>query len=356
MQTIHNLLQEEDPIEMVLAEVRQQHPQLAILPADALTVSKIKPAVGERNTEAVIAGLPVSGLKGKLSVFYDRADLNKVYNVFGDTLVNPKVYVAADVGSNIVVNDILAQINAALNLKLKTSGNWLDVQSFSFVAAAKDDKTTIALTAKSGTADGSPPVSARVMPGTQLKIDIVNRGSHLISKLINRGLNPFIKTDGFLNWGGESILAANPKRSLLLALYSVSFSDIFAQYQETQWMPYAGYGFSVHKWRFNPEIVTAIKERCMALDLPVIDFTAAQQSGRASTYADFMATFVFRQTSAYPNAGHVNKKFARVILLGDSFTGVPTPTGVLQNVKPTIESRLDWATDFANYPIHFNNV
>lgn len=354
MQSIDTLLQEDDPIEMVLAEVFGQHPELAILPPDALTVSKILPHVGERNTEAVIVGLPPSGLKGKLSVFYDRADLNKVYNIYGDKLVNPKVFVAADVGSNVIVNDILPQINAALGLKLKTTGNFLDVQSFSFVAAAKNDKTTIALTAKNGTADGSPPVSARVLPGKQLKIDIVNRGSHINNKLLNRGLNPFVKTDGFLNWGGEAILAAAPKRSLLLKLFSVDFSDIFAQYQEPQWMPYAGYGFSVHKWLFKPEIATAIKERCAFLDIPIIDFTAAQQSGRAGTAADYMTAFVFKQTTAYPSAVHVNKKFGRVILIGDSFASVPTPVGVVQNVKPTIEARIDWAVDFNNYPIHFN--
>lgn len=355
MQSIDTLLQEDDPIEMVLAEVLSQHPELAILPPDALTVSKILPHVGERNTEAVIVGLPLSGLKGKLSVFYDRADLNKVYNIYGDKLINPKVYVAADVGSNVVVNDILAQINAALGLKLKTTGSFLDVQSFSFVAAAKNDKTTIALTAKNGTADGSPPVSARVLPGKQLKIDIVNRGSHINNKFLNRGLNPFIKADGLLNWSGETVVAATPSRSLLLSLHALDFSDIFTQKPLDQILTFINFDGSSYIWKFIPSVCNEIKARCTKLGLPVIDFTNAQQTGRLSSAGASMMTQVFRDTATYPDTSVFNKtKFAKMIAIGDSFAGVISPAGVVKNIKPTIEQKPGWTLDFANYPIYFN--
>lgn len=355
MQTIDTLLQEDDPIEMVIAEILGQHPELEALPPGSFSVSKIKPSLGDRNTEAIIVGTAASGIKGKMSIFYDRADLGRVFNQYGDTVVNPEIFINADVGATVSVNDILPQINAALKLKLLTSGNWLDVQAFTFTAAAKGGKTSIALTGKAGAADGTPPVSARVLPGKQLKIDVVNRGSHINKKLLNRSINPFVKADGFLNWGGETILASNPVRSLLLALHNVDFSDIFNQMPLDQILTYAAYTNGAYIWKFNRTIVTAIKDRCVSLGLPIIDFTDAQQSGKQNGQGAMLLVQVFRDTSLYSATSFVNKgKFARMVATGDSFMGIISPTGTIRNVKPTIEAKLGWALDAPNYPLYFN--
>lgn len=356
MQTIDNLLQEDDPVDMVLAELFSQHPNLATFPAGTFTVSKIKPSAGSRNTEAVITASVVAGIKGKTSIFYDRADLGRVFNSFGDTTIVPAVYIAADVGSVLSVNDILDQLNNALGIKLKTTGSFLDVTSFNFTAAAKGGMTVIQLSGKAGTADGTPPVSARVLPGKPIRLEIHNRGSHINKKAINRSITPFIKTDGGLNWGGETIYVTAPKKSLLLALRTTDFSDIFNSMSSGSWLYYAGYGFSVHKWLFNAELSAAIKARCVELDIPVIDFSVAQQTGRAATGQAQMEGLVFRLTSNYPGDTAVSRRYTKAVALGDSFTAISSPVGQTAIVKPSIEARLDWATDFNNYPIHFNTV
>lgn len=355
MQTIETLLQEDDPIEMVINEILGQHPELGALPPGSFSVSKIKPAVGDRNTEAIIIGTSATGIKGKMSIFYDRADLGRVFNQYGDVTVNPEIFINADVGASVAVNDVIQQINAALKLKMLATGNWLDVQPFTFTAAAKGGKTTIALTGKAGSADGSPPVSARVLPGKQLKIDVVNRGSHINKKMLSRSINPFVKSTGHLNWNGESILVSNPIRSLSLALYNTDFSDIFNTMPLDQILTYVAYTNGAYIWRFNRTIVTAIKDRCVALGLPIIDFTNAQQSGKQNGQGAMLLVQMFRDTSLYSAATFVNKaKFARMVATSDSFLGISSPTGSIANVKPTIEAKLGWAIDAPNYPLYFN--
>lgn len=194
----------------------------------ALDISAVRPyrmtaGVG-RNTRLHLVGNAAVGLAGKLYIDYDRLNPANVFSKFGDLSKHRPIRLYGLPGTAMKVSGILRQINDLLGINLTMIGDYRDIIDSNFTLPAKNAPFVLEISPYVS-ANGELPINLRLAPATKLTLNLTNGGVEL--KGLNRGLNPFVKTDGNFNW----ILADRPVNDLTksrdLALYNLDFSDIF---------------------------------------------------------------------------------------------------------------------------------
>lgn len=368
MSKIASIFEEVEPLDVIWNAIIEKNPELIKYGKNCFRVLKIMPYAGARNTEARVVGIGDSGIEGIMSVFYDRASLTKVANNGFSPARKPTITVAQAAGTVLPLATILPQINALLGFNLVSTGNWLDLSTFNVTVPARGAKVSFTLQGVASATGGFPPVSVRTLPGTTLTMELVNRGQAIGSAATERGLNPFIKPDGNINWTAE-VMSADPtkvKKSLLLKLINVDFSDIVNEVAERS---------NIYQWGLAPDrshwiwyirqgLVDGIKKRCADLDIPIVDFgPPAKQSGwslelQAQLPAHTVKFYdsVFRTTASLGAVPWANAKFAKCLLTADSFKntyGFAT-SGNYYPYPAKVEAKEGWATNLANYPINYN--
>lgn len=368
MSKIGSIFEEVDPVDVVYNAMIEKNPGMAKFGKKGFRIIKVLPATGSRNTEARVVGIGEAGMEGIMSVFYDRASLAKVGNSAMNPAKKPTITLAQAAGAVLTLGTVMPMINKLLGFNLNTDlFTWPDVSAANITAPARGQKVTMTLNAVPSASGGYAPVSLRTLPGTSLAIDFVNRGQAIGAVAVERGINPFIKADGNLNWSAE-VMSANPdnvKKSLLLKIINVDFSDIINEVAETANIYYGGIGGGnrFHMWPMRAAMSAGIKKRCQELDIPVIDFSAAYQSGLSielwNQLPDHRARFlraVFRAQSDIAGQPWSNPKFQKCLLTTGSFQN-PYGFAVSSYYEPraaTVEAKEGWATTLANYPINYN--
>ena len=124
---------------------------------------------------------------------------------------------------------MITQINAALGTNFVVAGNYPDLADATFTFPAKADFVDIIISGKYS-ADGVPPTSIRIKPGTTLTLTLANSGYKLTDVVVARTIHPLKKADANLNW---ALTEVNPvdgiKQHPALILRNVDFSDLFAK-------------------------------------------------------------------------------------------------------------------------------
>lgn len=366
MSKITSIFEELDPLDVIWNAMIEKNPGLVKYGKNSFRVLKIIPATGTRNTEARVVGIGEAGIEGIMSVFYDRASMAKVANAGITPARNPTLTVAAAAGTVLSLATILPQLNSLLGFNLKLDGSWPDLTALNVTVPARGGKASFTLQGIASASGGFPPVSVRTLPGTTLTVDMVNRGPTIGSVAVDRGLNPFVKADGTLNWTAETMSAdpANVKKSLLLKIINVDFSDIVNEVAETSNLYYGGLtpNRASNIWPVRAGLTDGIKKRCIELGIPIIDFGQARQSGmfpEMYVQPDQKLKFnnaIYRYTSQLGNVPWANTKFAKCLLTTGSFqnsTGFGV-SGVYAPIAATVEAKEGWATNLANYPINYN--
>lgn len=368
MSKIASIFEEVEPLDVIWNAMIEKNPELIKYGKNCFRVLKIMPYVGARNTEARVVGIGDSGIEGIMSVFYDRASLTKVANNGISPARKPTITVAQAAGAVLPLATILPQINALLGFNLVSTGNWLDLSTFNVTVPARGTKVSFTLQGVASATGGFPPVSIRTLPGTTLTMELVNRGQAISAAATERGLNPFIKADGNINWGAETISAdpTKTKKSLLLKIINVDFSDLINEVSEFSNIYYQGLSADrkYNIWPIRAALAAGIKQRCIDLGLPAIDFGApARQSGLAietwnqlPLHREKFLNSVFRYTAQLGNVAYANTKFAKCLLTNGSFQNAFgfVVSGIYSPIAATVEAKEGWATDLANYPINYN--
>lgn len=370
MSKIGSIFEEVDPVDVVYDAMIEKNPGLAKFGKNAFRIIKVLPATGARNTEARVVGMGDVGMEGIISVFYDRASLAKVSNSAINQAKKPTITLAQAAGTVMTLSTVMPMINKLFGFNLNTAlYTWPDVTSPNITVPARGQKVTMTLSAFASANAGYAPVSLRTLPGTTLAIDFVNRGQAIGAVAVDRSINPFVKADGNINWSAET-MSANPtdvKKSLLLKIINVDFSDIVNQVPEINNVYYGGLGGGnrYHKWPLRAELAAGIKKRCQELDIPIIDFAPAYQSGMSpeawNQLPDHKARFlraVFRAQSDIAGQPWANPKFQKCLLTTSSFQNVYgfVVSGYYEPQLARVEAKEGWATNLANYPINYNLV
>lgn len=370
MSKIGSIFEEVDPVDVVYNAMIEKNPALAKFGKKAFRIIKVIPATGSRNTEARVVGLGDAGMEGIMSVFYDRASLAKVGNSTMNQAKKPTITLAQAAGTVVTLSTVMPMINKLFGFNLNTDLNtWPDVSAANITVPARGQKVTMTLSAVASANAGYTPVSLRTLPGTTLAIDFVNRGQAIGAVAVDRAINPFVKADGNINWSAETISAnpANVKKSLLLKIINVDFSDLVNEVPEASNIYYGGLGGGnrYQKWPIRQALAEGIKKRCQELDIPIIDFTVAYQSGMSpelwSQLPDHKARFlrtVFRAQSDIAGQPWANPKFQKCLLTVSSFQNVYgfAVSGYYEPQTARVEAKEGWATNLANYPINYNLV
>lgn len=193
-----------------------------------LDISKVKPyrmaAGAGRNTRLFLVGNSATGVAGKLYIEYDRLNPASVFSKFGDLTKNRPVRLYGLPGTVMKVSDVLRQINDLLGVELTMTGQFRDLAEANFTLPAKNTPIVLDILPYVSPA-GDPPLNLRLMPTAKLSLNLSNGGAEL--KGLTKGLNPYVKSDGNINWLLGDRPLSDMSLSRDLALYNLDFSDTF---------------------------------------------------------------------------------------------------------------------------------
>lgn len=310
--------------------------QMLVEANPGLDFSKVRPyrliAGTGRNTRLFIVGSSAAGLAGKLYVEYDRLNPANVFSKFGDLTKHRPIRLYGLPGTAMKVSDILRQINDLLGIKLTMTGDFRDIADSNFTLPAKG--ATIVIDVQPYvSASGELPVNLRLAPATKLTLNLTNGGA--ILKDLNKGLNPFVKADGNINWLLMDRPVTDMTKSRDLALYNLDFSDIFGTtgllnscYKPTNVaLPgYYQYGYTFKDTvvdQINTKLATAglaplIKDKVhfvYTYNVGNIALTGDHQYGQGRTWAytnSYMVNNAAGSVGIRATPPNINKNFSRV--------------------------------------------
>ena len=250
-------LKDSNPANEIVALLKANNPLLGGVNGDALIIKSCKPAVtGTKSTTMEIIGNGNAGLVGTIAFNYDRLDLTRVFNQFGVVTKKPTVRVFGNPGTTTTVYNMISQINAALGTAFTVVGNYPDLADATFTFPAKAGFVDIVISGKYS-ADGIPPTSIRIKPGTTLTLTVANTGYKLADVLTTRSVRPLIRTDRNLNWSlPEANSVDGLKMHPALAARFIDFSDIFAK-SAAEIITYVSYSGGGNNYTYSYDLTVA---------------------------------------------------------------------------------------------------
>lgn len=223
-------LKDVSPANEIIALLKANNPMLNNVSGDSLIIKSCKVAAsGTKNTVMEIIGNGNAGLVGTIAFNYDRLDLTRVFNQFVAVTKKPRVRVFGNPGSTATIYSLISQINAALGTQFVVTGSYPDLADGTFTFPIKAGFVDVVISGKYS-ADGVPPTSIRIKPGTTLTLTLANSGYKLADVTVVRSVNPLRRSDNNLNW---TLAEANPvegiKQHPAIGIRFLDFSDIFAK-------------------------------------------------------------------------------------------------------------------------------
>lgn len=265
--------------------------QMLIEANPGLDFSKIRPykiAAGTgRNTRLFLVGSSAAGVAGKLYVEYDRLNASGLFSKFGDLTKHRPMRLYGLPGTTVKISDILRQLNDMLGVQLTMTGDFRDIAEGSFVMPAKSTSIVIDILPHVS-ASGDLPVNLRMAPATKLSLNVVNGGA--ILKDLNKALNPFVKSNGNINWALADRPLDTPTPARDLILYNRDFSEFFGNTglirnvginANPVVLPGSQYGYS-----FRDDIVDQLNTIFATLGLPPFVKRAVHFVHKAATLAN----------------------------------------------------------------------
>lgn len=321
-------LNKQDPWAEIVEMLVAANPRL-----DPKTVRPYKLTAGtSRNTKLFLVGSSSVGVAGKLTIEYDRFDPADVFSRFGDLTKDRAIRLYGLPGKVMKLSEILQQVNEVLGVKLSMTSDFRDIIDRDITLPAKNAAVVVDIMPYVS-ATGELPINLRIMPSTKLSLSVINGGESL--KLVNKGLNPFVKANGNLNWAFGERPLTDMSKSRDIALYNLDFSEMFGSrglingcYKPTPVVlpGYYQYGFTFRDEvvdRINPMLDSVgvkrlIKDRVHFVYTYTsgnIDITGNHQFGQGRTWAytnSYMINNAAGDVGIYPTPPQVNKKFTHV--------------------------------------------
>lgn len=300
------------------------------LDVSKLTLSRIKPQATGPNTTVTITGVLGSGITGTIALGYNRIDLSKFYNKFGQVTKKPVVRIAAMASSTKALADVILQLNTALGLTLTDTGTYKDLNAVSFTVPTKGAKTAVTLTANTNIT-GTGATSLRLVPGTTLQIEFENIGAVLTSALLQRNTTPFLNGNMVQNTAGWTVDINVPKvipdaitrdldftADLRLTDTSVSTDFIIKTGGTSYDTTYA----------FERPLLSKINARLTGAGLPAIreDWSWLPNS---SSYDTGLAKVLKVKTDVTLSASRLNPKFSHVLVI--PYVALETPNELVES-------------------------
>lgn len=209
-----------EPLAEIMAMLKEANPGL-----DTTTISAYKLTAGTtRNSKLYLIGSTAAGIAGRLTVDYDRLNPAAVFSKFGDLTKNRALQLYGVPGTVMKISDVLRQVNDLLGVQLTMTGQFRDIIDGTFTLPAKNASIVVDIM-PFVSATGELPINLRIMPSTKLSLSV--RGGGALLAGLNKGLNPFAKADGNINWtlSPRPIGDMTPSRDLLL--YQQDFTEFF---------------------------------------------------------------------------------------------------------------------------------
>lgn len=205
-----------NPMEEILDLIRMNNPLLAKVPAAAITPKTITPITGNKNTRITLFGDGNFGLIGQVELEYDRVDIGKIFNQFVDVNKTPTIRIFGNPGSTTTIVNLLSQVNAALGTSFIMGSVLPDLVDQTITYPNKAAFIDVTITAPAG------GLSARVLPGSTLKVRFSNNGFKISSAVVTRKAASFLNADGTLR---NTILTYNPATLRSLPMFKLKLLD-----------------------------------------------------------------------------------------------------------------------------------
>lgn len=212
---------------------------------------------------------PIYGYNGNMKIRLNRMDLSKALNKFGVVSKVPSVKIFGIYNEAKTVYNYISQINSALGITLATTGDYRDIDDATFNVPAKGSKVEVSVTPNAGTA---PPFSLQLLPGTPFKLNMLNMGFLLSSAAVARNMNPFIKSNGNVNWSlATSSPVATPLKDKAIQMFNDDFTDLFTTYPPTSMVTVTAAASNTMNFTLQAAFKTALNARLAAIGVPLVN-------------------------------------------------------------------------------------
>lgn len=176
------------PIDDIIAMAAAANGKPEIKPG-MLIPYKIAIATNSENGNTVVSvyGNPAAGFRGATQLQYDRRELSRIYNQYGDVQRFPAILLSAQPGTKVKFYTLLPQIKQALGVEIITDGSWPDAADFEITVPNKDQyqEFTIVIAAN----------SLQYMPGKNPILRLRNTGVSIGVSAVNRSIEPYVRAD-----------------------------------------------------------------------------------------------------------------------------------------------------------------
>lgn len=213
-----------------------------------------------------------------MEVEYNRLRLSRIFNEFNTVTKTPVLQSFAVGGSSVKLSDMLDQMNLAFGTKLLISGTYPDIADITVTAPAKDGYLDITVTATIN--------SLRIAPSTTFKFRMVNRGSKLQDKVVNRKIYPLLTIGGTVNVPG--ITVGLNERLSALDVRNIDFTSALGRSGSQVLRQDGGYDFYL-----STDALSKINAQLAAVNLPPIS-----------------STYKFGYVYGYPAVSYMNERWS----------------------------------------------
>lgn len=209
-----------NPIDDIIAMTAAANGKPEIKPG-MLIPYKIAIAANSENGNTVVSvyGNPAAGFRGTAQLQYDRRELSRIYNKYGDVTRKPAISLSGQPGGKVKFFSLLPQIKAALGVEIITDGSWADAGDFEITVPNKDkyQEFTIVIAAN----------SLQYVPGKNPVLRLLNTGVSIGTVAIDRVLEPYLRANRTLVLKGSTYNVDTEKRLIpAIVLRSHDFTNL----------------------------------------------------------------------------------------------------------------------------------
>jgi len=171
------------------------------------------------NTVISVYGNPDAGIQGAMQLKYDRQELTRIYNEYGDVTRKPAISLSGQPGGKVKFFSLLPQIKAALGVEIITDGSWADAGDFDITIPNKDQYQEFAIVIAAN--------SLQYVPGKNPVLRLLNTGITIGTVAIDRVLEPYLRANRTLVLNGPAYNVDTEQRLIpAIVLRSHDFTNV----------------------------------------------------------------------------------------------------------------------------------
>jgi hypothetical protein len=251
-----------DPRTELLQILRQQNPKFPDTTIDNLLIVSVG-AGTTKNSKLKFYLKAAAGASGMAEVEYDRHNLGSYQNKFGSAYKTPVVNMFGTAGDVTNTGTVMQQLKDALGIAFDTTAH-PDLQSTGFTVPAKGAMVDVAILPASSSLRFVTGVAGNT--NTNLNIKLCNKGSNIGNKLTVRKINPFLRSNGTLNWTLDTTStpanAWDRYTDVLLAM--IDFSDLFKGHPSGSGL-FSSVGLK--QFKFLPAVMAKVNAKLAAVGI-----------------------------------------------------------------------------------------